>query len=280
MSDKTFGWRVYGLGIIALAVMCLIWGDFHGGQPVPKNFPAREALAYVVATFLLIAGITLEWRRTTLWAAAALAIYFGLIVVLIMNVRLVLRNLGIYGAYDSMAEEIAITAGAFIIWASLARLDETTSARLIRIAQIAFGVCAILFGGAHFVYMNLTAPLVPKWLPPNQLFWGYATGVFHIAGGLAIILNIRARLAAVLLAVMYAIFTVFALVPGLLTKSSFFAWTEIAMSVILVGVAWVVADSLARKNGPPAIFSKPGSPVPGHAEIAIPLWHLCSCFVL
>ena len=164
-----------------------------------------------------------------------------------MNVRLVLRNLEIYGAYDSMAEEVAITVGAFIIWASLANLDAAKAALFIRIAQIAFGICAIFFGGAHFVYMSLTAPLVPAWLPPSQLFWGYATGVFHIAGGLAIIMNIRARLAASLLAVMYAIFTL-ALVPGLLAKSSFFGWTEIATSVVLVGVAWIVADSLARKT--------------------------------
>ena len=248
MAEKTFGWRVYGLGIIALAVICLIWGDFHGGQPVPKTFPARTALAYVAAIFMLVSGIALEWRKTAMWAAVALALYYGIIVVLLMNGRLLLRNLGVYGAYDSMAEEIAITAGAFIIWAGFARLDAARAARFIRIAQIAFGICAIFFGGAHFVYMNLTAPLIPKWLPPGQLFWGYATGVFHIAGGLAIIANIRARLAAILLAVMYAIFTVFALAPGLLARSTFFGWTEIATSVILVGVAWVVADSLARKS--------------------------------
>ncbi|HWA29746.1 MAG TPA: hypothetical protein VG867_01550 [Rhizomicrobium sp.] len=245
MENAVFGWRIYGLGIIALAVVCLIWGDFHGGQPVPKDFPARTALAYTVALFMLVAGIALEWHKTTLWAAAALAAYYGIVVVLLMNGRLVLRNLDIYGAYDSMAEEVAIAAGAFIIWASLAKLDAANAARVIRIAQIAFGISAIVFGGAHFVYMNLTAPLVPEWLPPNQLFWGYATGVFHIAGGLAIIANVRARLAATLLVVMYAIFTVFALVPGLLAKSSFFGWTEIATSIVLTGVAWVVADSLA-----------------------------------
>ena len=169
MAGKAFGWRVYGLGIIALAVMCLIWGDFHGGQPVPKTFPARTALAYAVAVFMLVAGIALEWRKTTLWAAAALAAYYGIVVVLAMNGRLLLRNLEVYGAYDSMAEEIAITAGAFIIWTSLANLDAAKAARFIRGAQIAFGICAIFFGGAPCVYMNLTAPFIPKWLPPHQL---------------------------------------------------------------------------------------------------------------
>lgn len=249
MTDNTgMGWRVFALGIIALAMICLIWGDFHNGQPVPKTFPARTALAYAAAIFMLVAGIGLEWRKTTVWAAAALAIYYGAIVVLLMNGRVVLRNLGIYGAYDSMAEEVAITAGAIIVWANFARLDAARAARFIRSGQIAFGICAIVFGGAHFVYMNLTAPLVPKWLPPNQLFWGYATGAFHILGGLAIIANIRGRLAASVLTIMYAIFTVFALVPGLLAQQSFFAWTEIATSIILMGVAWTVADSFARSR--------------------------------
>ena len=45
----------------------------------------------------------------------------------------------------------------------------------------------MLFGIAHFVYMDLTVPLVPKWLPPNVRFWAVATGVFHIAAGLAIV---------------------------------------------------------------------------------------------
>ncbi len=31
-----FGWRVYGLGVMALGMVCLAWGDFVLGQPVPK----------------------------------------------------------------------------------------------------------------------------------------------------------------------------------------------------------------------------------------------------
>src|ERR1700724_4453066 len=48
-AEKTtmaFGWRVYGLGVMALGMVCLAWGDFDLGQPVPKDFPDRTALAY------------------------------------------------------------------------------------------------------------------------------------------------------------------------------------------------------------------------------------------
>src|SRR5580765_8435293 len=84
-TTTTFGWRVYGLGMIALGMVCVAFGDFHPGQPVPKDFPDRTVLAYAAAAFMLVAGAAVEWRRTTAWGAAALAGYFGLIVVVLMN---------------------------------------------------------------------------------------------------------------------------------------------------------------------------------------------------
>jgi uncharacterized membrane protein YphA (DoxX/SURF4 family) len=95
--------------------------------------------------------------------------------------------------------------------------------------------------------MNLTAPLVPKWLPPSQEFWAYATGVGHIAAGVAILTRVQARLAAILLTAMYVSFTVLVHVPLLLADSSSHAnWAENALNLALIGIAWVVADSLAR----------------------------------
>jgi len=113
------------------------------------------------------------------------------------------------------------------------------------VGQFAFGVCALLFGGAHFFYMNLTVPLVPKWLPPSQEFWAYATGFAHIAAGIAILTGVQARLAAVLLTIMYASFTPLVHLPMLLADpSSHWIWSENALNLTLVGAAWVVADSL------------------------------------
>src|SRR5262249_20099292 len=159
-------------------------------------------LAYAAAMFMLAAGLAVEWRRTVVWAAAALAAYYALIVVLLMNGRVILANTAVFGAYSGAAEPVAITAGALIIYAATADIGAARAPLLARIARMAFGICAVLFGLAHFVYMEYTAPLIPKWLPPSQEFWGYATGVFHIAGGLAILSGVQARLAAILLTVM------------------------------------------------------------------------------
>jgi uncharacterized membrane protein YphA (DoxX/SURF4 family) len=244
-----FGWRVYGLGVIAIALVCLAFGDFDSGQPVPTWFPGRAVLAYAVAAFLLAAGAGIEWRRTTAKAAAALTLYYALIVVILMNGRVILAHPAEYGAYSTAAELLAIAAGGLIVYATSADIDPARAARLTRIGQSAFGICALLFGGAHFFYMDLTAPLVPSWLPPSQIFWGYATGVGHIAAGIAILTGVRARLAAILLTSMYASFTPLVHLPLLLASpADHFVWSENALNLALIGVAWVVADSLARPD--------------------------------
>jgi uncharacterized membrane protein YphA (DoxX/SURF4 family) len=246
------GWRVYGLGVIALGMVCMAWGDFDLGQPVPKDFPLRTILAYASAAFMLVAGTAVEWRRTVALGAALLTVYYRIIVVILMNGRVVLAHYAEFGAYSGVAEQLAIAAGGLIVYAASAEVDTARAARLTRLGQRTFAVCALFFGGAHFFYMNLTAPLVPKWLPPTQEFWAYATGVGHIAAGVAILTGVQARLAAILLTAMFASFTLLVHGPMLLADpSSRTIWSENALNLVLIGVAWAVADSWspAKRSG-------------------------------
>jgi uncharacterized membrane protein len=237
-----FGWRVYGLGVMAVGLACLVFGEFDSGQPVPEHFPARTALAYAAGAFLVVAAAAVEWSRTAAWGAAALTVYYAFFDVVLMNGRLLLTDYGVFVTYENIAIQLAIAAGGLIVYASSAGVE-----RLTRAGQLAFGVCALVFGAAHFVYMNLTAPLVPKWLPPTQEFWGYSTGVCFVAAGVAILTGVKARLAAILLTAMLAGFALLVHEPMLLADhASHYNWTESAENLAVLGAAWVVADSLAR----------------------------------
>jgi len=242
-----FGWRVYGLGVAALGLTCLAFGDFNPGQTVPKNFPVRTALAYSAGAFMVVAAAAIEWRRTVVWGAAALTGYYAVFVLLLMNGRLLVTGYAVYGTYENIAMQLAIAASALIVYSTTAQIDRALTVRLTRLGRMAFGVCSIIWGGAHFIYMNLTAPLVPKWLPPGQIFWGCVTGVCFIAAGLGILTGIQARLAGILLTVMIASFGLLANGPMLVADpSSHFNWTESALNLALTGAAWVIADSLAQ----------------------------------
>jgi uncharacterized membrane protein YphA (DoxX/SURF4 family) len=246
-ANSPLGWRVYGLGIMAMAAVWLAWGKFDPSQGVPESFPGHTILAYAVAAFTLLAGAALEWRRTSAYAAGALTIYYTLVVVILTDGPGLIDNYAEYGSYSGIAAQVAIAAGALIVYAAHATISAALAARLTRVGQLTFGVCALLFGGAHFYYLNLTVPLIPKWLPPSRDFWAYATGIAHIAAGLAILTGVQARRAGILLTIMYALFTPLVHVPALLADPfSYWNWSENSLNLALVGVAWVVADSLAR----------------------------------
>jgi uncharacterized membrane protein len=248
-----FGYRVYGLGIIALGIVCLAARDFILIQGLPDDFHHRAILAYTGAAFMLLAGAALEWRRATPWAAVALTAVYTIVGLLLIDVPFIFSQPTEYGSYSNVAEDLAMAAAALIVAAATAgidaAIDAALAARLVRLGQILFGVCAVLFGGAHFFYLNLTVPLVPKYLPPSQLFWAYATGIFHIAAGLAILARFQSRLAAILLTAMYASFTPLVHLPLLFAvPTNHFYWSENALNLALTGAAWVVADSLRPRG--------------------------------
>ncbi len=232
------GRRVFGAGVMALAVVALVRGDFDLGQPVPAGFPARTVLAYAAGAVMLVAGAGLEWRRTAAWSAAAIAAYYAIVVVILMNGRLVVAHRAQFGSYSNVAEQLVIAASALVIYAGDAK-------RLVRVGRVVFAICAVLFGIAHFVYLELTAPLVPAWLPPTPELWAYATGLGFIAAGVAIATGVLARLAAILLTAMFAAFTLLVHTPMLVADpSSAVNWSESALNLVAIGAAWVIADSL------------------------------------
>jgi uncharacterized membrane protein YphA (DoxX/SURF4 family) len=245
----TIGSRIYGFGVMALGIASLVFGHFDPGQQMPEHFLARTALAYAAGALMVAAAAAVEWRRTAAWGAAALTVYYALFVVLLMGGRFLLTDYAVYVTYENIAMQLAIAAGGLIVCAGAARIDAGLAARLTRLGRIAFGTCALVFGGAHFVYMKNTASLVPKWLPPAPAFWGYATGVAFVVAGVAILTGMQARLAAILMTAMLACFVLLVHAPIILRDpSSHWNWSEGAVTVAVMGSAWVVADSLARSK--------------------------------
>jgi len=246
MKFPALGARIYGTGVSAIAIVNLALGTFDPTQPVPALFPGRVVLSYVFALFLLIAGASVAWRPSFARAAAALSGYYAVVVVLLMNGGSILAHHAAYGDYFGAIEGLALASAGLIIYARNGKAGSRTAHLLTRAGQCAIGLSVLYFGGAHFAYSANTLSLVPKWLPPSQIFWAYATGIAQVAAATAILTGIASRLAAILLAVMYASFTPLVHLPLLLgDPSRQFFWTENALNIALAGVACVLAESFA-----------------------------------
>lgn len=242
------GRRIYGLGAVGLGLVGLVWGDFAlQWQPVPAGVHHRAALAYAIGAALVLAGAALWRRRTAIYGAAVLTILYGLCVILLHLPKVIGHPL-VFARWSGAAEQLALTAGGLIAYAASGRIGART-ARLSHVGRMTFGLCLLIFGAAHFFYLDFTASMVPKYLPPSQTFWAVATGGAHIAAGLAILSGRQARLAATLVTAMFAGFGVLVHAPALLADPrSHLNWVANAMNLALTGAAWLVADSSGRRR--------------------------------
>jgi uncharacterized membrane protein len=226
--------------MIGLGVFGLINGDFAGTwQSVPASLPGRQVMAYASAALMLVCGIGLLSKRTEALAARVLFPYLALLV-LLLKIPVVVKHPLVEVAYQSMAEIVVIFAGGWVLFAA--------DKRPVRIPQLVFGLALIPLGLAHFVYLNLTAPLVPAWLPYHT-GWAYFTGAAQIAAGLGVLFGILPRLAAAMEAAMLTAFTGLIWSPLILAApTSRPTWSEFTASWAIGAGAWVVAASLTNEK--------------------------------
>ncbi len=252
MRIASVGHAVFAATLVVLGILGLVQGDLAPAwQAIPKYLPAREVIAYLCATVLLVCGTGLFWRRTAAIAACALLAYLVL-KLLLLRLPEALHAPAVFGSWYGCAETLVVVAAAWALYASFAserdrrRFAFATGNNGLRIARTLFGPSLIFFGTSHFVYANLTTPLVPGWLPAH-LFWAWFFGCTYIAAGVAVLIGIHARLAAKLATLQMGMFTLLVWVPMLaaghmhaVTGSS---WKEFVASWTLTAAAWVVADS-------------------------------------
>ncbi len=229
-----------------LGITGLVWGDFAVvWVPTWITVSGQSVWGYVVAVLPLLAGLALQWQRTAFLGAAALLVPYCLAIVFFDFPR-GFEHPSMFVAWYGVFENLALAAPALIICTFYARLEPATAGLLPKVARIVFGICLIYFGLAHHFYLANTVSMVPAWLPPGQTFWAYATAAGHIAAGIAIVFGIYARLGAMLLAVMFIVFSILVHAPRVLITlpHNHFAWGENAVNIALIGSAWVVAASI------------------------------------
>lgn len=235
------GRRVYGLGAAAMGATAVAFHALAPAHPL-----ANDALAYAEATVLILGGLALNLPRLSAGGALLLAAYFALSAVLVAGPPVVAKP-QVVGSWEDFAELVALSLGGVVAYALSPGVPALRSQAISRGARLAFSLCLMVFGAAHFAYANYTASLVPAWLPPGQMAWTYITGVAQILAGVAMFSHVRARLAAILLTIMYGLFGVLVHAPLVHASPHVrFYWDEFFENLALMGVAWTMAEATGR----------------------------------
>jgi uncharacterized membrane protein YphA (DoxX/SURF4 family) len=228
---------LYAAGAILLGAVGIWFHDFAlQWQAVPKWIPAMP-FAYVSAAILITGGaLILAQREKT--GALILASFYGLWVVAFHLPPTLSKAIGSVGAWNAPAEITFLTVGGLAL---LAANIGAAGEKLRLLARVLAGASAIVFGCAHFNYIDFTASFVPAWIPPSQKFWAWATGAGHLAAGIALVTGIQARLAATCLAGMMGCFVVLLHIPRVIANpGQHIEWTMVAVASALCGAALLI----------------------------------------
>src|SRR6266849_3746240 len=199
---SNLGRHVYGVAALAFGLITLAWHDYNGWhQP--------RYLVYAAAAALIFGGAAIQFRRTAKAGAVVLSVVY--LVFALRCVPGIVAAPRIYNSWGNFFEQFSLVTGAAILYArwSSAWSRET----LNRIGRILLGICTASFTLEQAFYLGPTASLVPKWLPPSQMFWAVTTTVLFALAAVALLANRMALLTARLLTMMLVIFGLLVWIP-------------------------------------------------------------------
>jgi uncharacterized membrane protein len=220
--------KVIALGPVFIAIPIATFGMEHltatkiiAGM-VPAWIPGHMFWALFCGACLIASALSIAAGRYVWLSAALLGLMIFLFVCLIAVPAIAGkphdRFLWAVGLRD-----LSFSSGAFCLAASQKNAwRERASQRVIIAARICIAVAVTFFGVEQILHPEFV-PAVPldKLTPlsiPAHLLWGYLTGVVFVVGGIALLINKQARVAATWLGLMTLLVVVIVYVPIVVAK--------------------------------------------------------------
>jgi hypothetical protein len=236
------GRYVFGGAALLLGVAELVLRD-----QLISNWQLPGAAAFLVVTSLaqIIGGAAMFFRKTEVLGAVVLGVVY--LVVTLTFLPDVVAHPRVYASWGNVCYQLALVAGAAAAYA-LAAPAASYAAAVSRWAVVVFGICNISFAIEQIEFLARTVSLVPKWIPPNGMFWTIVTTIAFALAGVALIVGYQSLLASRLLALMLMVFGVAIWIPILIADPKTHGnWSEGLETFAIAGVAWLVADLLALR---------------------------------
>lgn len=242
MKTALYGRLLFGASTVLFGVVLFLWHDADAweGMLIPK-LPAGDAIADIVAIASIVGGVLLMVPRTVHLGSIVSGIIF--VIFSLANLPPIIAHPTSFASYVNFPEFFALVCGALALY-GMTGPDTARAPVYARVARLLLGLCTISFLAAQVYYPKDTASLVPVWIPPTQMFWVIVTDVAFGLAAIAMLINVQARLATYLMALMIGLFGVLVWVPIVVAgPQKHFSWAELALNFLIAGATWMVADA-------------------------------------
>jgi len=242
MSAPLYARIVFGISSVLFGIISIMWHDADTWQTPYRilSLPLGSVIGDLLMIALIAGGIGILMPASARTSSIVLIVVYSIFS--LCAIPGIFAAPKVYVQYGAFFEDFSMLCGAVAMYA-MALSDSAKSASFGRFARIGMGFCAVSFTLAQIVYLKFTASLVPTWIPPNQMFWTVLTTVAFGLAAIAILTNIKTRLATRLMTLMLALFGILIWVPAVITQPGAHGnWSEFALNFQITGAAWLVAE--------------------------------------
>jgi len=243
VKTTSYGRFVFGSSAVLFGVIALMWHDADTWQNLQHiwTLPFGTVIGGCLMAAQIAGGIGVLYPRTERLGSVVLCVVY--LCFSLACIPDIIAASNIYQRYGgSFFVFFSLLCGAIALYSATGP-NGRRALVFGRLARLGLGVCAISFTLGQALLLRETAHLVPKWIPPNQMFWAILTTIAFALAAIAILTNRRARLAMRLMTLMLALFGVLVWVPHLIAHSqAHLNWSECVLTFLVTGAAWVVAD--------------------------------------
>ncbi len=246
---------IYSFGAIFAGVLDIVFANFdRAHQPMAAISDKTPAIvAYIFGSWMVLGGALLLYRHTArIGSLLTGLVYLFFALCWIPRFHSAAKAFGVHfatfeGVFAGLATQALSVGAAAILWAYFTDSGLKTDRLSAAVYRWVFGLSSLSFGVYHLLAVRDVATLVPKWMWPGGNFWVVFTGIAFICAGLAIITGILEVLAARMLSLMLAVFSLLSLVPLLIAyPHSHEAWGGNAYNLAAIGAVWIFAEYLAE----------------------------------
>src|SRR3984957_12332157 len=224
--------KIVALSNLCFAVPLAVFGALHLSEVgfvlpiVPKYMPWRLFLAYFVGFALLAASLSIATKIQVRWSGVLFGIMMFLFVAM-MDIPGALAKPGDRFGWTLLLRELASGGGGWILAGTAMRepgreSNPAAPAFFVATGRVLAGIAAIFYGVETFLH-PLGMPGIPleklmsEWIPARPLI-GYLTAAILVAGGAAILLAKKTRMAATYLGTWIVLLVVFIYGPILIAS--------------------------------------------------------------
>ena len=246
----------YGIAMAIMGFLTIFYHDFPYILIPPHRswIDGLSIVAYVSGAFLLLAGVATAFKKRPM----TISLLLGTVLLLVFCFYFVpyeffvSPNYTRFGAWENAAKELTLASGAFVIAGVFSTKNENPFIRslrkLIPLGVVVYSLTIISYGIDHFIAGKDAADYIPSWIPAH-IFWIYFAGVALLGSGLAILLNIKRRLAATLLGTMIFIWVVILHIPKAIASPMDNQTGEVTsgcLALAYCGIAFVIAGAAKK----------------------------------